>query len=261
MRAQPHHAAGARPWAILLLSLGAVIAQASPALTGWASLRRADLADGQLWRLVSGHWTHWSADHLAWDLLVFAGAGAILERRGRRRLVLACTGLAAMSVGVGVWLLEPGIGEYRGLSGIGTALFTLATLDLLRDSLRSGHREQAVLLAAVLAASLGKVGFEAGTGRALFVDTDAAGFVSLPLAHLLGGAVAPLLMLADRRRAAAGVPYLDPIATSRERVRKNSVPSAIAGVAMATSPRLLTATSSKLAPAFTTCTSPSSLVK
>jgi rhomboid family GlyGly-CTERM serine protease len=151
--------------------------------------RRPELAEGEWWRALTGHWTHWSVEHLAWDMLVFAAVGALLEARGRRSGLLACAVAAAIAIASGVWLLEPGIGEYRGLSGIATALFTLLAVDMLREALRTSRRGLAALLAAALAGSFAKLALETISGTALFVDTEAAGFVALSLAHLLGAIV------------------------------------------------------------------------
>lgn len=179
----------AGPWASLLLALCAVLLYLTPDLTAWATYDRTALANGQLWRLVTGHWTHWSAEHLGWDLLVFAVVGRALELRGRRRAFLTCTVLSALLISGGVFVLRPGMDEYRGLSGIDCALVTLIAVDLLRQSLRERQRGLSLALAALLAAYLGKVAFELATGQTLFVDSGPGLFVPVPLAHVLGGAV------------------------------------------------------------------------
>ena len=179
----------AGPWASLLLTLSAVVVYLSPELTAWATFDRAALAAGQLWRLITGHWTHWSGEHLGWDLLVFAVVGGALELRGRRGAFLLCTVLSALLVSGGVWVLRPEMVEYRGLSGIDCALVTLVAVDLLRQSLRDRRWGLGLVLAGLLAGYLGKVVFELATGQTLFVDSGPGLFVPVPLAHVLGGAV------------------------------------------------------------------------
>ena len=198
-----------RPWATALLSLAAVATLASPSVTALLAYRRPELADGQWWRALGGHWTHWSADHLIWDLVVFAAVGALLEARGRRLRLVACSAAAALVISGGVWLLEPGIGEYRGLSGIATALFTLLALDLLRESLRAGRRGLAAVLVAVLVGSLAKLALEIAAGGTLFVDAASAGFVTVWLAHLLGAGVGAIFGVTSPGLAAEG-PVLAP---------------------------------------------------
>lgn len=179
----------ARPWASLLLALSAVLLYLTPDLTAWATFDRTAIAAGQLWRVITGHWTHWSGEHLGWDLLVFAVAGASLELRGRRSAFLTCTVVSALLISAGVWVLQPEMVEYRGLSGIDCALVTLVAVDLLRQSLRDRRWGLSLALTGLLAGYLGKVVFELATGQTLFVDSEQGLFVPVPLAHVLGGAV------------------------------------------------------------------------
>jgi rhomboid family GlyGly-CTERM serine protease len=177
----------AGPWASLLLTLLAALMYLSPELTAWATFDRTAIAAGELWRLITGHWTHWSGEHLGWDLLVFAVVGGALELRGRRNAFLTCTVLSALLISGGVWVLRPGMVEYRGLSGIDCALVTLAAVDFLRQAIRERQWGLSLALAGLLAGYLGKVTFEFATGQTLFVDSGQGLFVPVPLAHVLGG--------------------------------------------------------------------------
>jgi rhomboid family GlyGly-CTERM serine protease len=179
----------ARPWASLLLALPAVLLYLTPELTAWATFDRTAISGGELWRVITGHWTHWSGEHLGWDLLVFAVVGGALELRGRRRVFLLCTVLSALLISGAVWVLRPEMVEYRGLSGIDCALVTLVAVDLLRQSLQERRWGLSLALTGLLAGYLGKVTFELATGQTLFVASGQGLFVPVPLAHVLGGAV------------------------------------------------------------------------
>ncbi len=169
------------------LSLVALVIWALPGAGAAFQFERGAIGGGALWRLVTGHWTHWSGDHLAWDLVVFAVFGALLERRSRRGFAGIVAG-SALAIAAAVWLGAPQLQFYRGLSGIDSALFAAFFAQLLRDA----WRERSWLAAAVpLLALLGFVGksvYELATGATLFVDATAA-FVAVPLAHLVGAAV------------------------------------------------------------------------
>jgi len=67
---------------------------------------------------------------------------------------------------------------------------------------RGGDRLASLAAVGAVVAFLGKVGYESLTGATLFVDSAAAGFEPLPLAHLLGavGAAATLVLRPDRDR-------------------------------------------------------------
>ena len=78
------------PWAALVLSSLAVVLYPLPGWSAGLGYDRDAVAAGQLWRLLTGHWTHWSAEHLSWNLLVFALLGVFWERTGERRRLLVC---------------------------------------------------------------------------------------------------------------------------------------------------------------------------
>jgi rhomboid family GlyGly-CTERM serine protease len=158
-------------------------------LGGWLELDRAAVARGEVWRLLTGHWTHWTVDHLVWDSLGFVVLAVLCETRvSRGRLLLGVAG-SALAVSAGVWFLPEieHIARYRGLSGIDSALFVLLAVSLMRERPLAGL---------ALAAFLGKSAWEVATGSTLFVQTGS--FVPVPLAHLVGGAWGLILGIAGR---------------------------------------------------------------
>lgn len=85
----------------------------------------ADIFQGQLWRLVSGHFMHADLQHLLWNCLGLAVLGTLLEYRSRRVLWAA---LAAGIVFVSALLLTPfsQLEYYCGLSGVLNTLLLVA---------------------------------------------------------------------------------------------------------------------------------------
>jgi rhomboid family GlyGly-CTERM serine protease len=158
----------------LLLFFPALLAQA-PGVASRLELDRAAVARGEVWRLLTGHWTHWTLDHFLWDSLAFLALAVLCETLVPRRLLLATVMGSALAVSAGVWLALPDIGAYRGLSGIDSALFVLLALTL-----------PGKLARVALAAFLAKILWEVSTGSILFAEADS--FVPVPLAHLIGGA-------------------------------------------------------------------------
>lgn len=159
-------------------------------------LDRGALARGEVWRLLTGHLTHWSFDHLAWDVLAFAVLGAACEIVDRRRFLL-CLAVASVTISLGlVWLL-PGIETYRGLSGVDASLLVLLTVSLARPG-ADGAPWIRIAGFGALGAFVAKVAFEVVTGRAVFVAA-AGDVVTVPLAHVLGAAVGLALGLSGAR--------------------------------------------------------------
>lgn len=149
---------------------------------------RTAIESGQVWRVITGHFTHWSLDHLFWDVAVFAVLGAFAERRTGSAFVL-CVLSSALAITAGVWCLRPDLALYRGLSGIDSALFVMVTAALARDALRRREWSVVAFTSTALAAFVTKTCWETATGSALFVDAAAAGFEPVALAHAIGGLV------------------------------------------------------------------------
>ncbi len=179
--------AGARPtpWMSVALSALAVALYASATLSERFAYDRNSIAAGEVWRLLTGHFTHWTAEHLGWDLLVFAVLAVLWERSGARRRLAACVFGSALLISAAVWAAMPETTLYRGLSGIDCSLVTATAVSLLRRSLRRGQRGLSVAFAVVLAGYFLKILYESATGGTVFVEADA--FVAVPLAHLVGG--------------------------------------------------------------------------
>lgn len=177
------------------------IALATVALATWAipgadaalQYYRGAIAAGELWRLVTGHWAHWGADHLTWDLIVFAVFGALLERSSRRGFVAVVSG-SALAISGALWFAAPPFEFYRGLSGIDSALFAAFFARLLRDAWRDRSLLESIVPVLALVGFVGKSAYELATGATLFVAASST-FTAVPLAHLVGAVagVAPML--------------------------------------------------------------------
>lgn len=167
------------PVLTLAIAALAILAQLSPAVTAALEFSRAAIAQGEWWRFVTTHLTHFDANHLGWDAAVFLLLGAVCERESRQRFI---AGLALASVGISaaVWFWQPHFELYRGLSGLDCALFGLFAGSLLRKSERAAKLLGALGLAGVVA----KCGAELAIGATLFAT--GSGYAPVPLAHVVG---------------------------------------------------------------------------
>jgi rhomboid family GlyGly-CTERM serine protease len=180
-----HNAARRTPCASLFLAAAAVVIFLWPGLSAHLQYDRAAVAAGEVWRLVSGHWAHYSFDHVLWDVVAFSALGVACERRSRARF-LVCLGTSALAISVSVWLMLPQIQVYRGLSGIDSALFTFLAASMWIDGHQSERPGLQAIAMTCVSAFLLKVAFELNTGRTLFVEEMDAGAVGVPLAHIVG---------------------------------------------------------------------------
>lgn len=145
---------------------------------------RAAIADGELWRLLSGHFAH-----LGWGHYLLNAAGVVLVWTlvghcfTTFQWILSLAGLIG-GIDLGFWLLDPQLGWYVGLSGV--------LHGVLVAGLMVGWRESAVENVILLAAVAGKLAYEQFAGPLPGSETAAGGAVVVN-AHLYGAVGGALL--------------------------------------------------------------------
>jgi rhomboid family GlyGly-CTERM serine protease len=146
---------------------------------------RDRIGAGEIWRLLTSHWTHWSAEHLFWDGAVFM-VFFLWSLRINARYTWIILGSASLVIPCGIYWLLPEMRYYRGLSGLDAALFAFVVMHLIRIMKRNEDRTGRIL-SLILLAGLGlKITFEAITGEAVFVGNMATDVIVVPLAHIIG---------------------------------------------------------------------------
>lgn len=147
------------------------------------ALVRAALADGELWRLWSAHFVHFSTQQALTDGVALLIVGAIVEPAlGSRRLGLLLL-LGAPLIGLGTLALAPELSEYRGASGLAVMLGAAACVHLWRELPRG---RIAIALVALL--FVAKLALDAA-GRGLDLAGLPPGVVVAWQAHLIGAAI------------------------------------------------------------------------
>jgi rhomboid family GlyGly-CTERM serine protease len=176
------------------------LASAALQIAGWRSALAWDrdaLANGELWRLVSGHfvhlgWTHWLLN-LAGLALIAWIVGRAWDWRGW--LVVSAVSIAVM--GAGFWFFNPGLEWYVGLSGLLHGLLAAGLVAGIR-----GREAESVVLATLVS---GKLVWEQLAGPLPGSESASGGTVIVD-AHLygaMGGVLATLLMWRRVRPAAS----------------------------------------------------------
>jgi rhomboid family GlyGly-CTERM serine protease len=191
-------AAAYLPGVTLVLVAAACLVMAFPWLADRLQYDRSAVVEGELWRIATCHLTHWSLDHLFWDVTALGFLGFVVEQDRRRRL-LTCIGLSAVLIPLVVFACMPELSTYRGLSGIDSAVFMLLATALLGDSWDQRDWGWMLVCTAVMGGFVAKTGFEYVTGTTLFVDASAAEMLPVPLAHVIGAGVGLLCGVPWRR--------------------------------------------------------------
>jgi rhomboid family GlyGly-CTERM serine protease len=149
-----------------------------------------------VYRLVTCHWLHWSTNHLAWDLAMFAVLGSLCERRSRGRF-LGSLLVSAVAIPLVVMVAHPELASYRGLSGIDSALFGLLVTEHFVAGARARNWGSAVMFGLMGAALFVKIALEMHAQANLFVSDTS--FTPVPLAHLVGALVGLAIGTGSRR--------------------------------------------------------------
>ena len=156
----------------------------------------SEIAQGQSWRLVTGHLAHADLGHLMWNALGLAILGWLIERRSRRFLGAALVaGIAAVSF----LLVSPlsNLDYYCGLSGVLNSLLVIALWLEWRAS-------KSWWIAVVAIACLFKVLFETVMGASLITQISWPPFVLSHLAGMAGGLVVLMLWRIYKNQEPAG---------------------------------------------------------
>ncbi len=115
---------------------------------------------------------------------------------------------SASLITLSLWCVATDVVEYRGLSGIDSALFAYAAVALARDAVAAKRYSVVGFAGLLLTGFLIKIDYELATGHCLFVDSRAGGFTPLPIVHMVGASVGLVsrcgLMIAGRRAEFSG---------------------------------------------------------
>ena len=92
---------------VTLVVVGAAIAVfALPPLANVTIYDRAAIGAGEIWRLVTGNWLHFTRSHFGYNILALGLVGCVTEYRGYPHFGLLCL-LSATVIGISVFSFEP----------------------------------------------------------------------------------------------------------------------------------------------------------
>lgn len=167
----------------ITLSIVAVIMQCWANAPEWFGYQWKPQVFEPSYRVITCNWLHFSWNHLAWDLAVFAVLGALCELRNRVQFAWM---LAVSSIAIPLMVKSSyyELGTYRGLSGIDSGLFAMLGLSLLIEHSKRRDWRIASIFAASLIALVVKIGWEICLNGNIFVSDQS--FVPVPLAHMTG---------------------------------------------------------------------------
>ena len=173
------------PWGSLLLTLFALILSVSPEAIQLMQFDREQIIEGQIWRILTGHFTHCSTSHLFWDVMVFIVLGSICEKINRKNYFV-CLIFSSVFISLGVLVFLPDMKFYRGLSGIDSAIFVFLMVEILKRKYKEKSMVWIIVIVLGLVCFISKLLFENISGTTIFVNSTDT-MIPVPLAHLIGG--------------------------------------------------------------------------
>jgi rhomboid family GlyGly-CTERM serine protease len=183
------------PWFTVMAGTLAVAAWFWPGAFEALAYDRGRIFAGQVWRIVTGHWVHFSASHLFWNLVILIPAGTWLERRNAAAARWTFL-LSPLAISLALLAFNPALGVYAGISGVASGILVALAVHGLRAEPAARW-----LWLAVLVLFVAKVGVEGFGRRPLNPDLATQGVAAVPLAHLVGAAVGAAAVLLRRRRS------------------------------------------------------------
>jgi rhomboid family GlyGly-CTERM serine protease len=172
-------------WAVVALALLCLaIAAGGDEARELGRYERLAIESGEYWRLVTAHLVHLSVGHLWPNLAALAILGLLLDDVFRNADWWRVAAVSAAAIDAGLYLYQPGVLWYVGLSGVLHGVVAAGAIALF-----TRHRALGTTLALGLTA---KLGFEQVFGAAPFTAESVGGpvVVSAHLYGALGGAVA-----------------------------------------------------------------------
>ena len=160
-----------------LLIIAALLAATGDSGREWLRFERGPIGDGELWRLITGHFVHLGLTHF---LLNSAGLVLVWILVGRGFAFLEWLAIIAGSIAaidIGLWIFSPELEWYVGLSGLLHGMLVGGILASWRE-----RRSEALILGLVIA---GKLAYEQFLGPLPGSEGTSGGTVIVD-AHLYG---------------------------------------------------------------------------
>lgn len=175
----------------LLIAICTLLMAGGDDVTAALRYQRDAISHGEIWRLLTGNFVHLGWPHLGMNLAGFILIWLLFGRLLSLRQWLITLFVSAAGVGAGLWLLDPALEWYVGLSGLLHGLFVVG----IAASLAQGQRAEWLLLLFLI----GKLVWEQLFG-ALPGSAETAGGAVVVDAHLYGAISGLLLVAASQFR-------------------------------------------------------------
>lgn len=172
----------------------------------WLAWQRDAITQGEIWRLWTAHLLHFGALHAMAGVIALLLFGFVLHHEERASW-LVCLAVVAPLLSAALLLVAPGLGDYRGASGLIAASLAWLLMHRAAGGSRGALIAAAVLIVVISAESL---------GFALPASTLPDGINTVWQAHALGALLGLATFAAQRVRTGKHRPVFKTLACKPE---------------------------------------------
>jgi len=115
------------PWLVLLAALAALLVQTVPSWRPSLVYDRAAIAQGEFWRMWTGHFVHFGWPHFLIDTGLLVILGWLVENRHPWFIRLGLF-LLPVFISASIYLFEPAMTRYGGLSAVNLGILLYASV-------------------------------------------------------------------------------------------------------------------------------------
>jgi rhomboid family GlyGly-CTERM serine protease len=170
---------------IVLILLPAMLVATFPQSMYRLQYDRIAITHGACWQLLTQHFCHWSADHLFYDALALVVLGMWAAQYSIKQLWLTLLA-SCITISAGLYLWQPDLLYARGLSGIDCALLGMVLYHVMYQARQEHDNLWQAIAGVSMVLFACKTAYEMITQQTLFMNSQQAQIIALPLAHLIG---------------------------------------------------------------------------
>ncbi|TEW53432.1 rhombosortase [Psychromonas sp. RZ22] len=122
-----------------LLTLSVLLYFLQPQTNQWLAYYHSGIENGQLWRLITGHICHTNLSHLILNSVGLLVTISLFIDSFKNKSLLMSSLFSSLFISICLFIFNPSIEWYMGLSGILHALFSIGVCDELQKNNKWGY--------------------------------------------------------------------------------------------------------------------------
>lgn len=175
----------------ILIILVSLLSSVLPELSSVFIFDRSALVRGEIWRMFTCHFVHFSYPHLSYNIFAFGIAGYVIKKKNYPHFCLLYLCLA-FTISISLFILRPTMNYYGGLSGIACGALYYIALKGIKEP--SPWKRICVLIVFFLPI---KIALEIYNNTSVLPYWEHQSFVPMHTSHIIGCLVAASFYLAE----------------------------------------------------------------